>query len=372
MIFKRITMLAAVLFAAAFIYSVPKAAAYDDLSLVEKCRSDYGYNYLAKCTNGEQKQKLYNDIYKRACEIWQGDHNIRVRGDGYYVFGSYELSKYGLTVEEGFEVLFTLKNDNPIFYFISNKTAFAGTKFTVLIFDEYAKGSVRSEAQDVIYDYVTQAAADIGKRPTAYLQVKALHDMINAGAEYERTGGRPSDRADAHNIIGVIRDGTGVCESYARTFELVLNYADIDNVLVTGTANYDNHAWNMAKLDDGRYYYFDCTWDDLLKRNKFLAVGSNTLSKSHTASKPTQRGMDFLYALPEVSAEDYVPPKTGFELGDVNTDGIIDIEDVVVLIGYLNGNNLLEDTSLADVNRDGTVDIEDAVMIVGYVNGKPF
>ena len=81
MIIKRITMLM-VMIAAAAVLLVPKVSAYDDISLVEKCGTHYGYDYLANCTNPQGRQKLYNDMYKRACEVWQSDYDIHMRSDG--------------------------------------------------------------------------------------------------------------------------------------------------------------------------------------------------------------------------------------------------------------------------------------------------
>lgn len=368
MIIKRITMLM-VMIAAAAVLLVPKVSAYDDISLVEKCGTHYGYDYLANCTNPQGRQKLYNDMYKRACEVWQSDYDIKMRSDGYYAMGSYDLSKYGLTSDEAIEVLFTLKNDYPIFYFLSNTVAYSSERISVLVFEDTVDADVRFELQEDIYNYITKRASEMSRKKTVYEKVKLLHDKINSETEYEKNGNIPSDRDNAHSILGVINDGTGVCESYARTFEAVLNYTGIENVIVTGVANYDNHAWNMVKLDDGQYYFFDCTWDDLLSTNKFLGAGSNTMSRSHVESKPSQRGMEFLYALPKAAVYDYVPPKITYELGDVNKDGSIDIEDAVMLIGYINGTSLIEDTSLADVNKDKSLDIVDAVAIINYVNG---
>lgn len=58
-------------------------------------------------------------------------------------------------------------------------------------------------------------------------------------------------------------------------------------------------------------------------------------------------------------------------LGDVNDDGVIDIEDAVSVIGHVNGQKALTDdeASRADVDGNGVVDIEDAVAIISHVNG---
>jgi transglutaminase/protease-like cytokinesis protein 3 len=87
---------------------------------------------------------------------------------------------------------------------------------------------------------------------------------------YEADGSTPENDAWAHNILGVFEKKTGVCEAYSKTFQLLLNYCGVDNIYVTGYAT-EPHAWNLAKMDDGSWYWFDLTWDDKSDTN------SNTL-----------------------------------------------------------------------------------------------
>lgn len=62
-----------------------------------------------------------------------------------------------------------------------------------------------------------------------------------------------------------------------------------------------------------------------------------------------------------------------FELliGDVATNGEIDISDAVTLINYINGMSMLSDEQLivADVDNEDGVDIADAVAIINHING---
>lgn len=379
MILKKVMMFAAALAAAVFICRMPEVSAYTDLSLVRKCGRSYGYEYLGKCENGTRRQELYNDIYDRACEFWEGSEVPELIGE-YYVMDIFDLRLYGdLDEDTALEVLLMLKNDNPIFYFFANATGFSRNRMYVLVSEEYIDGEVRHALQDDILEYVEDRAAELDAKKTAYAKVRSLHDTLVDTVEYERTDGKPSNRSAAHNILGVINDGTGVCEAYARAFELVLNYVGVDNLVVTGIANKGDHAWNMVKLDDDQYYFVDCTWDDLLSTDKYLAAGSETMSSSHELATPEGRGMYFLYELPEASVEDYPgDPDDGsgeddeFAMGDVNLDGTIDILDAVLLIGYVNGTNMIDDTSYADMNGDGRIDIEDAVRIISYINGTVY
>ncbi len=40
-----------------------------------------------------------------------------------------------------------------------------------------------------------------------------------------------------------------------------LDYLDIESMIVVGSANGENHAWNIVNID-GDYYHIDATWDD--------------------------------------------------------------------------------------------------------------
>lgn len=66
--------------------------------------------------------------------------------------------------------------------------------------------------------------------------------------------------------------------------------------------------------------------------------------------------------------------KEYFRLGDVNSDKRIDIEDAVMVIGHINGNQALtsKECRRADIDGNKVIDIEDAVAIIAHVNGvKP-
>ena len=55
--------------------------------------------------------------------------------------------------------------------------------------------------------------------------------------------------------------------------------------------------------------------------------------------------------------------------GDVNCDNAIDILDIVMLVGYILGNNDLDDVghSVADFNQDGLINILDVVQLVSEI-----
>ena len=54
-------------------------------------------------------------------------------------------------------------------------------------------------------------------------------------------------------------------------------------------------------------------------------------------------------------------------LGDVNSDGVIDVLDIVNMVNFIMGD--LSEIQYADINSDGIVDILDIVLVVNIIIG---
>ena len=61
-----------------------------------------------------------------------------------------------------------------------------------------------------------------------------------------------------HTAEGTLLEGIGVCDSFSKAFQLVLNKAGIDSIIVLGDLGDSPHAWNMVKLGDS-WYHVDLT-----------------------------------------------------------------------------------------------------------------
>lgn len=59
-------------------------------------------------------------------------------------------------------------------------------------------------------------------------------------------------------------------------------------------------------------------------------------------------------------------------LGDVNQDGLVNVLDVVSIVGYILGSQEFNETELylSDYNEDGSVNVLDVVAIVGIILGN--
>ena len=111
-----------------------------------------------------------------------------------------------------------------------------------------------------------------------------VHDWILANNEYD-------DSYSYYSAEAVIFRGTGVCNSYARLFRLLMERLGIPVRYVGGYAMGEpdsGHAWNTVQID-GQWYGMDLTWDDgfsgLFCTYQYCGLPDELMNLSHT---PTQ------------------------------------------------------------------------------------
>ena len=191
-----------------------------------------------------------------------------------YLWGNVDLSSYKWTNIVDFrKVLFALGADHPEYFWITANFSYATntsgliTKAYLNVQEDYAGVSSRKVAQKSIEEGMKEyvEAIDQAKEEHASeLELELLiHDMIIENIDYKYSSGTtPSDEGSAHSITGVF-DKTGVvCEGYAKSFQLLANYAGLESIYAVGYGNGGGHAWNLVKLD-GEWYNLDVTWDDM-------------------------------------------------------------------------------------------------------------
>ena len=89
---------------------------------------------------------------------------------------------------------------------------------------------------------------------------KTIHDRLIENADYDYEG----YSTYPHELIGVMLEGYGVCESYARAYQYLLYRAGILSACVTGNddgTETPNHIWNVVYAN-GEWLMTDVTWDD--------------------------------------------------------------------------------------------------------------
>ncbi len=235
-----------------------------DFSNVDIYSSDYGYNYLGTMTNGAKMQTLYSRIAKAA----KAFHVNNKTADKLTV----DCSDLNFKTTDPYALLTFSRflYDNPLYYWLSGAYSYSYSPstgviktLTITVASDYTNGSVRAKLNSQIYEGAEEYYAVVENEESEYNTTLAYYDMIisDINYAYESDGVTPSDDKWAHSIIGVFTKQGVVCEGYAKALQLMLNVSEIENIYLIGKAG-GAHAWSMIKLDDGKWYWFDATWDD--------------------------------------------------------------------------------------------------------------
>ncbi len=304
--------------------------------------SSYGYYAFESDPKGQALMTMYDRILASAVEF-TFDYSKNPSDARVAVI---PFSDLGLTFEELLSVIVVLKHDNPVLYWIPTSFNYEDSSYTLMCAEEYKSGAVRQAANKLIADKLAAIKLD---ETSAYNIALALHDIILKGMTYanNKDTGKPEEAIWAHNVLGFFEKGTGVCETYGRTFSLMLNYFGIENIPVAGVAEGEDHLWNMVKMDNGEWYWFDLTWDDSYAGGigggwkwgvdyHYFCIRDNDdinwqeggwsgetkpFSATRTAFTNSTHGPKYLYKLPETAKKEFSAPgvllvNKMFEAGD--------------------------------------------------------
>lgn len=142
-----------------------------------------------------------------------------------------------------------------------------------------------NEATRVYNLYIANCKNDFEK-------VKAAHDYIIKNSTYNKAAIENNTLSDDDfSVYGTLVKKIAVCEGYAKTFQMLMDIADIDCITVTGTVGTEQvaHAWNMVKLGDA-WYHVDVTFDDPYPETNeivylYFNVTDEIISKDHSWNK---------------------------------------------------------------------------------------
>lgn len=293
----------------------------DEYSRPENYDGAYGYSSLAALEKGDSLTALYELMDIEADAFHSGGDDASENG----VVAKIDYSKLGLSTEEALAVYSAYRVDRPLYYWISTTVSYTSTYINLISYPEYSDASTRASYNSAVYNKVKELVALVSS-DSDYTLALAFHDILISGADYayEADGVTPKNDAYAHNILGVMHLGEGVCESYSKAYQLLLNYCNVENIYVTGDAG-GPHAWNLVRLDDGEWYWVDLTWDDSSDAMhgtsyRYFAVTDtqNTgwmdgewmveqsdFVSSHIPSAPINTGINFAYPLPERSRNEF-------------------------------------------------------------------
>lgn len=210
--------------------------------------------------------------------------------------------------------------DNPEIFWIDFSRSYTNVEF-------YGKGKIsgykwtvseikfniciKEQFRDDLDRYINnlQNAIDLFKieGETTYEKVKYIHDYICSTTESD------PGAENQYSIYGALVDGRSVCQGYAQAFKALCDKAGITSICIVGTAQDENHMWNYVKMDDGKWYAVDTTWDDRDPiRYTYLLVGKDTetdkdkgktFSQTHLCTGDISRTGITEFTLPDLSTE---------------------------------------------------------------------
>ena len=214
---------------------------------------------------------------------------------------------------------------------------------------------IQAETDKFIDKYIDSSMNDMQK-------IKAVHDWVCSNVRYDyETTGQPKN----HNDASVFMNDSSACEGYGRCYNILLNAVGIETYYVIS----ETHAWNVIKLG-GHYFHSDTTWDDSneeeISYDWFLKSDAEMKAEtsSHGSWKPFAPS-----ALHSFQGEEL--PVCEYGMGDMNTDGSVNIADLVEMNKYILGKSSVnrDDIVLADLNYDGVTDVFDMVCMRKLVAG---
>ena len=123
-----------------------------------------------------------------------------------------------------------------------------------------------AKSEAVIKEFISNEID--GKNLSDAEKVLKINNFLAKNARYNHDSVRRGEYiVTDHIAYGVLVKGIGVCESYAKAFDLMAQAAGVETIYVTGegvnpgNSKGESHAWNMVKID-GDWYNIDTTWND--------------------------------------------------------------------------------------------------------------
>lgn len=201
-----------------------------------------------------------------------------------------------------FKILEEISNTNPeVMYYKGAEYQMGSLNLYYLKPKEeivYDRGEIQKIRDEFIRLNITSDMTD-------YEKLLTIHDYIVNRASYdERLINHGMVPPESYTSYGILAQGVGVCEGYAKSMKYLLDAADIESMIVVGESKNESHAWNLVKLD-GEYYHVDATWNDPITpngqdilRHNFFNLNDEEISRTHIWNRdnyPLAKGEKYNY-----------------------------------------------------------------------------
>ena len=120
---------------------------------------------------------------------------------------------------------------------------------------------------------------------TTYQKVQAIYDWITRNVRYDKKNLDDNSYYLKYTAYAAAINKTAVCQGYANLFYRLANDAGIDCRIVAGLGNggsgWGGHSWNIVRMDDGKYYCLDATWDEGQTKYSYFLKGTTAFNTDH-------------------------------------------------------------------------------------------
>ena len=151
---------------------------------------------------------------------------------------------------------------------------------------------------------------------TTYQKVQAIYNWITANVKYDYSHlNDPAYRLQYTAYAAAVQK-KAVCQGYANLFYRLANDAGVDCRIITGKAyngtQTEDHAWNIVRMEDEKYYCLDATWDAGLKPEnyEYFLKGLASFSRDHQAETDKLNTPYWTQYQSRTSATDYKASST--------------------------------------------------------------
>ena len=123
-----------------------------------------------------------------------------------------------------------------------------------------SRGTVNAGIAQACSDISAVISENYGSNPSTVGILKEIHDYVCENATYGQANGAEVSHTSA-GFFGYSNKSV-VCDGYAKAFSILCEKFGIQDAIVAGSAEGENHARNYVLLG-GTYYLVDTTWDDM-------------------------------------------------------------------------------------------------------------
>lgn len=159
------------------------------------------------------------------------------------------------------EVYFLLRLDHPeMFYSATYKYRYYEHADSIELIPEYLFEKKKIQTHQAALKARVEKLARPAKDLKEWDKLLYIHDFVCENVTYDKLR-----KPYAHEIIGPLGQGVGVCEGIAKSVKILCDALGIWCVIAISEANPEKnvkyrHAWNIVKVG-GKYYHLDATFD---------------------------------------------------------------------------------------------------------------